>query len=402
MKAPKIRFQGFDGEWEEKKLGDSFNERSERGKGDLELLSVTIADGVIRQVDSDKRNTSSEDKSNYKIVRKGDVPYNSMRMWQGAVGVSSYNGIVSPAYTVLEPKSNSNGKFYVELFKKESTLEIFKRWSQGLTSDTWNLKFPALSTIPFAAPNLDEQSYIANYFSHLDFLIALYQRKSDDLKKVKKFMLRKMFPKQGEKVPEIRFAGFTGEWEEKKLGDITSKIGSGKTPYGGSSAYVDKGIPLIRSQNVHDNLVDFLDVVFIDSKTNESMKNSVVEYGDILLNITGASIGRSAVYTKNEKANVNQHVCIIRPIEQYEAEFIQLNLASFRGQKQIDLSQAGGAREGLNFQQISKLEFSFPSFQEQQKIGSYFSNLDSLITLHQRKADELKTVKQYMLQKMFV
>lgn len=162
--------------WEQRKLGEVLKERTERAKGDEELLSVTIANGVIRQIDSEKRNTASEDRSNYKIVKKGDVPYNSMRMWQGAVGNSKYNGIVSPAYTILTPTSEANGKFFMELFKKKSTLQIFQRWSQGLTSDTWNLKYPILSSIQFAIPSVEEQEKIAEYFSSLDYLITLHRR----------------------------------------------------------------------------------------------------------------------------------------------------------------------------------------------------------------------------------
>ncbi|MGF0046857.1 restriction endonuclease subunit S [Streptococcus hyointestinalis] len=169
-------------------MGDVFDERSERASGNEELLSVTISNGVIRQIDSEKRNIASEDKSNYKVVKKGDVPYNSMRMWQGAVGTSDYDGIVSPAYTVLIPKNNCNGKFFMELFKKQPTLEIFKRWSQGLTSDTWNLKYPVLSTIPFMVPSVKEQEKIAEYFKSLDHLITLHQRKCFGFKNVGIFM----------------------------------------------------------------------------------------------------------------------------------------------------------------------------------------------------------------------
>ena len=190
-----FNFKTYD--WEQRKLGDVFDERSERASGNEELLSVTISNGVIRQIDSEKRNIASEDKSNYKVVKKGDVPYNSMRMWQGAVGTSDYDGIVSPAYTVLIPKNNCNGKFFMELFKKQPTLEIFKRWSQGLTSDTWNLKYPVLSTIPFMVPSVKEQEKIAEYFKSLDNLITLHQRKCEQLKELKKFMLQNMFPKKG-------------------------------------------------------------------------------------------------------------------------------------------------------------------------------------------------------------
>ena len=202
-------------------------------------------------------------------------------------------------------------------------------------------------------------------------------------------------------IPKIRFKGFTEEWEQRKLGELTAKIGSGKTPLGGRNTYVKNGIPLIRSQNVNGNKVDFEDIVYIDESIDESMANSRVFTNDVLINITGASIGRSAVYKGLERANVNQHVCIIRPIEGYYSEFIQLNLASANGQKQIESSQAGGGREGLNFQQIGKMHFDFPNLAEQEQIGKYFTNLDHLITLHQRKYDEITELKKYMLKKMF-
>lgn len=190
--------------WEQRKLGEVFNERTERAKGNEELLSVTINNGVIRQIDSDKRNIASEDKSNYKIVQIGDVPYNSMRMWQGAVGNSEYNGIVSPAYTVLVPSNNADSKFFVELFKKNSTLNIFQRWSQGLTSDTWNLKYPILSKIEFYMPMIDEQKKIGSLFSKLDHLITLHQHKLNILKDIKKYMIFGMLNIEGGKnMPEL-------------------------------------------------------------------------------------------------------------------------------------------------------------------------------------------------------
>ena len=190
-------------------------------------------------------------------------------------------------------------------------------------------------------------------------------------------------------------------WEQRKLNEVTVKIGSGKTPSGGKSAYVDTGIPLIRSQNVNDDKVDFNDIVYIDELTDESMANSRVFTNDVLLNITGASIGRSAVYKGLDQANVNQHICIVRPTDGYCPDFVQLNLASDSGQKQIESSQAGGGREGLNFQQIGKMHFSFPTLDEQKQIGGYFNALDNLITLHQRKCEQAKKLKKYMLQKMF-
>lgn len=202
-------------------------------------------------------------------------------------------------------------------------------------------------------------------------------------------------------VPQIRFKGFSGGWEDKELGEITLKIGSGKTPKGGDSTYVLEGVPLIRSQNIYDNLVNLNNVAYITPQTHEEMKNSSVFQHDVLLNITGASIGRSAVYTFSTQANVNQHVCIIRLKRGYNSAFAQLHLVSSKGQQLIDNNQAGGAREGLNFQQIGKMQFSFSSAEEQTQIGNYFQKLDNLINQHQQKHDKLSSIKKAMLEKMF-
>ncbi|UUV99064.1 restriction endonuclease subunit S [Vagococcus luciliae] len=201
--------------------------------------------------------------------------------------------------------------------------------------------------------------------------------------------------------PVIRFKGFTDAWEQRKLGDITKKIGSGKTPKGGNSTYLDVGIPLIRSQNIFGNRLDFTDIAYISKDTDNEMKNSRVNENDVLLNITGASIGRSAVYREKFTANVNQHVCIIRPEKHYSSNFIQLNLSSYKGQKEVELNQAGGGREGLNFKQISKMSFYYPNYNEQTKIGNFFKQLDGTIALHQRELDLLKEQKKGFLQKMF-
>ncbi|MCU4806635.1 restriction endonuclease subunit S [Bacillus cereus] len=201
--------------------------------------------------------------------------------------------------------------------------------------------------------------------------------------------------------PDIRFPGFSGDWEQCNLGNISTKIGSGKTPKGGNQNYKSEGIPLLRSQNIFNNKVNLNDVAYITPEIDEDMANSRVQKGDVLLNITGASIGRSAVYKLNHKANVNQHVSIIRPSSEVNPYFIQLNIASEKGQKQIELNQAGGGREGLNFQQIAKMAFYFPNLVEQGKIGDFFVQLDNIISLHQQELTTLKQTKQGFLQKMF-
>jgi len=190
-------------------------------------------------------------------------------------------------------------------------------------------------------------------------------------------------------------------WTHRKLGEVTTKIGSGKTPKGGSSVYLRHGIPLLRSQNITNDAVDLSDVVYISDEMDSEMANSRVQIKDVLLNITGASIGRSAVYTHTTTANVNQHVCIVRPTRDVNAEYLQLNLTSPNGQQQIDNSQAGGGREGLNFQQIAKIEFHFPTLPEQTAIGTFFRTLDDIIAATQRKVAGLKQLKAAYLQQMF-
>ncbi|MBC1591664.1 restriction endonuclease subunit S [Listeria welshimeri] len=189
---PKIRFADFDGKWEQRKLGDVFNERSERS-ADGELISVTINSGVIKASKLEKKDNSSFDKSNYKVVKKGDIAYNSMRMWQGASGYSSYNGILSPAYTVIYPRKNINAMFIAYLFKKNDMIQTFQRNSQGLTSDTWNLKFPSLSKIKIKIPTNEEQIKITNLLRKLEYTSTFHQNKIERLKKLKKAYLQTMF-----------------------------------------------------------------------------------------------------------------------------------------------------------------------------------------------------------------
>lgn len=202
-------------------------------------------------------------------------------------------------------------------------------------------------------------------------------------------------------MPSIRFSGFTTNWEQLKLRDISKKIGSGKTPRGGRTVYTDVGIRLLRSQNIYGDRVNFGDVVYITQKMDLEMSNSRVEKNDVLLNITGASIGRTAVYELSNHSNVNQHVCIIRPKNNVNSDFVQLNLSSYKGQKQIELNQAGGGREGLNFQQIAKMNFYFPTFQEQSKIGLLFKQVDNTITLQQQLLTDYNQLKKTLLQQLF-
>ena len=157
-----------------RKLGECFNERSVKSEHG-ELISVTINSGVVKASELDRRDTSSSNKTNYKVVKVGDIAYNSMRMWQGASGYSPYDGILSPAYTVITPTKDISSKFFAHYFKRNDIIWLFRIHSQGLTSDTWNLKYPALSNIVVSVPKVTEQLKIASYFEKLDELITLHQ-----------------------------------------------------------------------------------------------------------------------------------------------------------------------------------------------------------------------------------
>ena len=181
--------------WECVKLGQLFKERSERASGDEELLAVTINAGVQRRTNLDLKDNSSEDKSNYKCVYKGDIAYNTMRMWQGASGASMYDGIVSPAYTVITPRSpeHINILFWAYYFKYTPLVQTFQKFSQGLTSDTWNLKFPQFAEISVVYPSMEEQNKIANMLQTMDRRISSEEKRLDDLSRMKSSLYAQLF-----------------------------------------------------------------------------------------------------------------------------------------------------------------------------------------------------------------
>ena len=414
-KVPQLRFPKFKGDWEQRKLGEITTEKLSNGimNHPSEEMTGVKHINVINMYTSDRIHIEDLTDSEYDddAVKKCNVEIGDIFLTRSSVkpeGIAEANVLLDSGQYVYDDHlirmkidKCKYDAFFVKiclgtpLIKKQF---IMKSKTTAFTT----IGQDDIASCDCVFPSYGEQKAIGAFFDDLDHLITLHQRKLEKIRELKKGMLQKMFPKNGKKVPEIRFKGFTDDWEQRKLSDITLKIGSGKTPSGGKNAYVDDGIPLIRSQNINNDRVDLEDIVFIDEETDNSMENSRVFTDDVLLNITGASIGRSAVYRGKDKANVNQHVCIIRPTKDFDSDFIQLNLASNFGQKQIDASQAGGGREGLNFQEIGKMSFMFPSNQEQMKIGVYFNHIDYLITLHQRKLEKIKELKKGLLQQMFV
>jgi len=203
-------------------------------------------------------------------------------------------------------------------------------------------------------------------------------------------------------IPKLRFPEFNGEWEMKKLGEVATKVNSGKTPLGGESVYVESGVLFIRSQNVLDSKLSFENSTYIPESVNDTMKNSIVKPNDILLNITGASLGRSCVVPENFSiGNVNQHVCIIRIDKQYEPSFIQPIFASEKGQNLFASLQTGSGREGLNFQSIKGIQLFFPTLPEQTKIANFLTAVDDKLTQLKKKKSLLEQYKKGVMQKIF-
>ena len=190
---PEIRSAGFTDPWEQRKLGELFEESDERAS-DREILSVSVANGIYPASESDRETNPGASLANYKVVHSGDVVYNSMRMWQGAVDASRYDGIVSPAYVVAKPNSEVYARFFARLLRQPMLLKQYQQVSQGNSKDTQVLKFDDFASIEISMPaSENEQRRIGAFFDRLDSLITLHQRKLELLRNIKKSMLDKMF-----------------------------------------------------------------------------------------------------------------------------------------------------------------------------------------------------------------
>ena len=398
-KKPAIRFQGFTDVWEQRKLGDCFSERAESNPNG-ELLSVTIGSGIRKFFELGRHDNSNEDKSKYKRVYVGDIAYNSMRMWQGASGYSPYNGIVSPAYTVIKPFEGIDSKFFAYLFKCENMIHTFQIHSQGITSDTWNLKFPAFSQIDVLFPSdTKEQKVIADYLTFLDNLITLHQRKYDKLKNIKKSMLEKMFPKNGSNVPEIRFKGFTDAWEQRKLGELV-RFSKGT---GYSKGDLKKeGTPII----LYGRLYTKYETVITDVDTFvEAKPGSVYSYGgEVVVPASGETAEDISIASVVEKSGVllGGDLNIITPQSNIDSAFLAITISNGKPHNDMAKMAQGKSVVHLHNSDLEKIDLTYPKHEEQVQISTYFKSIDNLITLHQRKLEKLKNIKKSMLEKMFI
>lgn len=386
---PETRFQEFSEAWNTALIEDCFIERKERS-GDGEMISVTINTGIRKAKELD-RTVHIGDTSNYKVVRQGDIAYNSMRMWQGASGYSPYDGILSPAYTVIIPKQDIISEFFASLFKQPELIHTFELNSQGLTSDTWNLKFEKLKKITVLYPSSpEEQHKIAQFFSRLDSLITAEDKKLERLKKIKSASLEKMFPKQGETVPEVRFKGFTGEWMESRIGDCFSerkeRSGIGEMLSVTINSGVRKARELDRTVHIGD-----------------TSNYKVVRQGDIAYNSMRMWQGASG-YSQYDGI-VSPAYTVIIPNERIDSRFFA---CLFKTQYMIhvfELNSQGLTSDtwNLKYGQLRSIPVRYPvDVKEQIYIAEYFSRLDTLISAQEQKSEKLRSLKKSFLEKMFV
>lgn len=402
MAVPKLRFKDSDGrefsEWELCKLGGLFKERSQRANGDEELLSVTIEQGVLRQNDLARRIVSSEDKSNYKAVYKGDIAYNSMRMWQGAEGVSNYNGIVSPAYTIVVPKENVSSKFFAYMFKTEKALYSFKKYSQGLTSDTWNLKYPLFSKVPSNIPSLPEQQKIADFLTAYDTMIDTQTKRVEAMKTRKKGLLQKIFSQ------EIRFKDDHGqdfpEWKSKKLGESTYiERGGSPRPISKYITGDSNGINWIKIGDapVEGNVITSVKEKIISEGVPKSRK---VFKGDLILS-NSMSYGRP--YLLAVDGCIHDGWLLIRNDKNiFDIRFLMQELASQYVKAQYDRLSNQGVVSNLNKELVKSVFIKIPSLPEQRKIADFLTTVDTQIEVEEKRLETMKTIKKGLLQQMFI
>ncbi|MGA3421542.1 restriction endonuclease subunit S [Lactiplantibacillus plantarum] len=385
--VPKVRFKGFSDPWEQRKLGELFNERKEKSSQG-ELLSVTINSGIVKFDTLDRKNNSSADKSNYRVVRYGDIAYNSMRMWQGASGLSMYNGIVSPAYTVITPRTNTDAGFMAVNFKRKSMIQVFQRNSQGLTSDTWNLKFPVLKNIRISIPKITEQQIITELFTVINNLIAANEDKLEQLKTLKKLMMQKIFSQ------EWRFKGFTDPWEQRKFSELFFKSKLKNNSLFSSDKIISVATMTWKKPDASRSSDDYMktyniakmgDIVFEGHTTKEFANGRFVE------NTLGDGI-------------VSHIFDVYSPVMKLDLFYWKYFIHNERSIGPLLKRSTTNARMMSNLveRDVLKQFLPVPSSTEQSSIGHMLHLIDNLIAANEDKLNQLKKLKKYLMQNMFV
>lgn len=390
--VPELRFPEFSGVWEKHKLGDIEKE----GKISLNRGNVIPkGDGPYPVYSSSVKNNGLMGYSNtymfdrelvsWSIDGGGDFFYRPKHKFS-VTNVSGYIDILDDTYLC-----------YKYLAYELQFLHSFLHFDYQTKAHPSVIR--ELYTI--AIPSVAEQEKIGAFISNLDNLIALHQRKLDDTKELKKCLLQKMFPKDGEDTPELRFPGFSVPWEQRKLGDVANSFEYGLNAAAKEFDGINK---YIRITDIDDSTHEFLqsDLTSPDAVL-EQADNYKLDDGDILFARTGASVGKTYIYKPSDGLVYYAGFLIRARInKKYDPEFIFQNTLTPDYDKYIRITSQRSGQPGVNAQEYADYELMIPGFGEQKKIGEFLRNTDNLIALHQRKLDDLKALKKCLLQEMFI
>ena len=407
MKKPKIRFKGYTEDWEQRKFSelvtierggsprpiDKFITNDENGLNWIKIGDAPEQGNYITQTAEKIR---PEGLSKTREVHPGDlILSNSMSF--GRPYIMAIDGCIHDGWLAIRnTQKNFDLKFLCTLLGTDGMLNQYKAMAAGSTVNNLNKELVGGTTIAF--PIMEEQIKIGGYFSNLDHLITLHQRKCNQAKKFKKYMLQKMFPQNGEKNPEIRFGGFTDDWEQRKLGDMAEIVGGG-TPSTSVASYWDGNIDWYAPAEIGEQiyLKSSQRKITEDGLNKSSAK--ILPVGTVLFT-SRAGIGKTAILLKEGCTNQGFQ-SIVPDKEKLDSYFIFARSEELK--KYGETVGAGSTFVEVSGKQMANMGLMMPKMiDEQQKIGAYFYTLDHLIALHQRKCDELKKIKKFMLQNMFV
>lgn len=412
MENPKIRFKGFTKDWEQRKLIDYLEVSSEKNRDNRftkeDVLSVSGEYGIVNQIEFQGRSFAGASVSNYGVVENGDVVYTKSPLKSNPYGIIKTNkgipGIVSTLYAVYKPKEITDSKFVQIYFELDSRMNSYMHplVNKGAKND---MKVSAENALKgmVSFPKKDEQEMISLYFSTIDHLITLHQRKCEQTKKLKKYMLQKMFPQNGAKVPEIRFYGFTYDWEQRKLNEVGVVI----DPHPSHRAPKEEqgGIPFI-------GIGDVDEMGNINRESARPVPENVYDehHKRYDLNVPSLGLGRVASLGKVirlrsdiGKYAISPTISVLQFSENINIDYLYAYMNTPQFKKQFEGKSNGSTRQSVGTEMVRLLNLSMPfNLDEQKAIGTFYKNLDNLITLHQRKCDELKKMKKYMLQNMFI
>ena len=404
--VPKIRFPGFTEPWEQRKLGNLFfqtNETVNPKTSNLSLWSLTVESGLTPKPERYDRSAITKKEDQYKMVHPGEIVFNPMNMTIGAIGMNKNSfPIAVSGYYITMKESSSNNKtidpcFFSEWMCSPNALKLYKNVATGSLIEKQRVQFSTFSKIRAMFPKYEEQKKIGQVFDALDDLITLHQRKLDDLKKLKSGLLQKMFPKAGETVPEVRFPEFTGDWEQRKLGEL-AEIVSGGTPATSNPEYWDGTINWYTPAEISEARYVYGSQKKITEVGLNNSSAKILPKDRTILFTSRAGIGKTAIL-KND-ASTNQGFQSIVVKNNIDPEFVYSMSTQIK--EKAERVAAGSTFSEISGKQLGKIILMIPGIKEQQRIGELFSIIDNLITLHQRKSVTIKKLKSGLLRKMIL